>query len=145
MNYSAAKGGIVSLTWGLAWELQNTPITCNAIAPFAHTRMHEWGIPGRKKLIEAGLAKAKRSSKEELDRPGPEFVAPMVVYLASDYASTITGQVFRCGAGKIAVYTHPDELREINKVFKRDGPWTLNELIELVPKSLMTDLKPWWV
>ncbi len=143
MNYSAAKGGIVSLTWGLAWELQNTAITCNAIAPFADTRMHATSAPGRQELVNAGLMKAERFDQVQ-ERPTPEFVAPMVVYLASDYASKITGQIFRCGAGKVAVYGHPNETKGIYKSFKRDGPWTLEELQELVPTSLMAGVRPWW-
>ncbi len=143
VNYSAAKGGIVSLTWGVAWELNNTAITCNAIAPFADTRMHQTSEPRRGKLVEAGLMKAERF-EQVADRPGPEFVAPMVVYLASDYASKITGQIFRCGAGKIAVYSHPGEVKGIYKNFKKDGAWTTEELKDLVPGALMPGIKPWW-
>ncbi|MBI4287361.1 MAG: SDR family oxidoreductase [Chloroflexi bacterium] len=143
VNYSGAKGGIVSLTWGLAWELQNTPITCNAIAPFADTRMHESSAPRREELVKAGLMRGERFDQVQ-DRPAPEFVAPMVVYLASDNAAKITGQIFRCGAGKVAVYSHPSEIKGIYKNFKRDGAWTQDELKDLVPGSLMAGVRPWW-
>ena len=143
VNYAAAKGGVVSLTWGIAWELQNTDITCNALAPFAYTRMLDTSSDNRHKLVEAGLMKEVRFNQVE-DRPGPEFVAPLVVYLASDDAANITGHIFRCGGGKVAVYSHPNEISSIYKNHKKYGPWALEELKELVSKSLMARVKSWW-
>jgi NAD(P)-dependent dehydrogenase (short-subunit alcohol dehydrogenase family) len=134
--YGAAKGGIVSLTWDLAWEMQNQNISVNAIAPMAATRnVRDSGTYHQ--LVEgAGLVRKK--DPYEQARPGPEFVPPMVVYLASDLAAGVTGLVFRVGAGKIGVYSHPTEIRSVYREFKKDGPWTLEELQALLPATVLS-------
>lgn len=132
--YAAAKGGIVSLTYDLAWELRIHGITANAIAPLADTRAYAGAGPYQAKLSEAGLAHAKPG--DEAARPGPEFVPPMVVYLASDLAPGVTGCVFRTGAGKIGIYSHPSEIRSVYRD-RRDGPWPLEQLRELLPATIL--------
>jgi NAD(P)-dependent dehydrogenase (short-subunit alcohol dehydrogenase family) len=134
--YASAKGGIVSLTWDLAWELRNYGITCNAIAPMGRTRMYEASGGFHQTLAQAGLLRSKRLDEIE-ERPGPEFVPPMVVYLASDLAPQVTGCVFRIGAGKVAIYSHPTETRGIYRDYKKDGPWTLEELKRLLPGTVL--------
>jgi NAD(P)-dependent dehydrogenase (short-subunit alcohol dehydrogenase family) len=133
-NYAAAKGGIVSLTYDLAWELRTHGITVNAIAPQAQTgqdsaRHHE-------EMIAAGLMPPERAALIQ-SRPGPEFNPPMVMFLASDMASHINGCVFRVGANKVAIYTHPTEERGIYKNIEKDGPWTLEELEKLLPGTVL--------
>ena len=60
----------------------------------------------------------------ELDMGGPEDVAPMVVYLLSDKAQEVTGQVYTANGGTIAVWDQPHEVREMRK----DGRWTPEEI-----------------
>jgi NAD(P)-dependent dehydrogenase (short-subunit alcohol dehydrogenase family) len=136
LSYAAAKGGVVSLTWDLAWELRNYGITCNAIAPMGQTRMYQASGGFHEVMTKAGLLRAKRLDEIE-DRPGPEFVPPMVVYLASDLAPQVTGCIFRVGAGKVAIYSHPTEARGIYKDYHGKGPWTLDELERLLPGTVL--------
>ena len=76
-NYGAAKGGIASFTLIAAEELGRYGVTANAIAPGALTRLTEdLGLPDEMK-----------------DRFGPEWVAPVVTWLASEQSSDVTGQV----------------------------------------------------
>lgn len=135
-SYGAAKGGIVSLTWDLAWELRNHGITVNAIAPMAHTRGYQNSGDYHQKLLEAGLIRKKRVDEIE-ERPDPVFVPPMVVYLASDLAANVNGCIFRVGAGKIALYSHPTEIRGIYRNYKKDGPWPVEELIKVLPTTVL--------
>ncbi|HVO26089.1 MAG TPA: SDR family NAD(P)-dependent oxidoreductase [Candidatus Margulisiibacteriota bacterium] len=85
-NYAAAKGGIISLTGVTAVEGKEYGITCNAISPLARTPMSEQFLAG--------------DSDPNLD---PAAVAPLVVFLASDAAAAITGEVFRVARGEISV------------------------------------------
>jgi NAD(P)-dependent dehydrogenase (short-subunit alcohol dehydrogenase family) len=76
-NYGAAKGGIATFTLIAAEELGRYGVTVNAIAPGALTRLTEdLGLP-----------------EEMVGRFGPEWVAPVVTWLASLQSSDITGQV----------------------------------------------------
>ncbi|MCX5999984.1 MAG: hypothetical protein NTU41_10460, partial [Chloroflexi bacterium] len=74
--------------------------------------------------------------------PGPEFVAPFYIYLATDEAAGINGRTFRVGAGQVALLADPFDLKLIQKDHKKYGPWTLDELTGIVPLSLSVDLGP---
>ena len=135
-NYGAAKGGIVSLTWGLAFELRNHGITVNAIAPMGATRA--FGDDSyRDMLADASLDRLKDPAEQGDNRAAPEFVSPTVVYLASDHAKDVTGVVFRVGSGKVGRYSHPTEVRTIYRDWKAEGPWTMDEMKELLPNAVI--------
>ena len=93
-NYSAAKGGIVSLTKSAAFALRRYGVTANCIAPVAMTRMSE-KVPFQ---IEAGA---------------PEHIAPLAVYLLSEAAREVTAQIYTCTGRRIAVWNQPAEVREM--------------------------------
>jgi len=137
-NYCAAKGGIVSFTRAIARDLGRYGVTCNCIAPLAATRMtmDEELKAIAKKSVEAG-AITEDQYKDFLDMPGPEFVAPAVVYLATEEAANINGQVIGCGGGRVALYSEPVEVKGIYRDYKKEGPWTVDELIRLVPGTLL--------
>ena len=104
-NYSAAKGGIVSLVRSAAVGMHKYGVTANCIAPVARSRMSA-NVPG------------------ELTMGEPEDVAPMVVYLLGDAARHVTGQVYTANDGIIAVWNQPAEVREMRK----EGRWTPEEI-----------------
>jgi 3-oxoacyl-[acyl-carrier protein] reductase len=138
-NYAAAKGGIVSFTRSIARELGRYGITCNVIAPMAATRMtlNEGVIAGMKKRLDAGLI-TKEQYEEFINMPGPQFVPPIVVYLVTDEAANINGQVFGAGGGRIARYSWPEEIISIHRDYEKEGPWPLEDIIRLAPKTLLT-------
>lgn len=88
--YSAAKGGIASLTLVQAAELGRYGITANALAPAARTRM-----------TQTAFADAMRAPEEGFDVNDPANVAPTVVWLASDLSAHVTGQMFELQGGRI--------------------------------------------
>jgi NAD(P)-dependent dehydrogenase (short-subunit alcohol dehydrogenase family) len=112
-NYAAAKAGIYGLTRVCALELQKFGITVNAIAPVALTRM------------TSDLAMFKGATERDL---GPQHVAPVVVFLASDLAADVTGQVVGVQGGKIFLYRV--ETTEGVERSPASGPWTAAEIKE---------------
>lgn len=91
-NYSAAKGGIASLTLVQAAELGRYGITANALAPAARTSMTEGPFGATMKKPESGF-----------DHYSPDNVAPLVVWLCSAASAHVTGRVFEAEGGKLSV------------------------------------------
>lgn len=137
-NYGAAKAGIVGFTRAIARELGRYGITCNAICPEAATRftLAPDVVAGFKKRYEAGLITKERLD-ELLGVPPPEYVAPLVVYLASDRSGDINGQVLRASGGEITLFSEPIRAKSI---FKSEGIWSQEELSELIPRTLAAGL-----
>jgi len=139
-NYAAAKAGIVGLTRAVAREMGRYSVTCNAYAPTAGTRftLSEEIKAGFRKRFEAGLL-TKERFEELMNPPGPETVAPFVVYLCTDAAGDINGQVFDVTYPNISIYSEPVKVKTITK---HDGSqWTVDDLIKLVPEVLLQGYK----
>jgi 3-oxoacyl-[acyl-carrier protein] reductase len=93
INYSAAKAGIVGMTLAAARELAKYGITANAVAPGAATPMTET-------IRTDERFKTKYLERIPLGRwAEPEEIAPVFVFLASDAASYVTGQVLAADGG----------------------------------------------
>ena len=95
-NYVASKAGLIGLTKSVARELGSRNITVNAVAPgFIQTEMTE-SLPEK--------VKAEMMAQIPLGRFGtPEEVAQAVVFLASEAATYITGQVIHINGGMLMV------------------------------------------
>ena len=63
----------------------------------------------------------------------PEFVAPMVVYLATDEAQNITSQFIYASGGDICIYSRPIQLPGPHTFIRKVGKWTVDELSTLIP------------
>jgi len=135
INYAAAKGAIVSFTRSAARELGGYGITCNCLAPGAATRMTmtEEVKAGFKKRMEAGVM-TKEAYEAFLNMPGPEWVPPIMLYLCTDDAWNVNGKVFSAMGDKIGIYSEPTETIQI---FNDGKIWTLDQLLNLVPKTLL--------
>ncbi len=92
-NYSAAKGGIASLTLVQAAEMGRYGVTVNALAPAARTSMTESAMPDVVKAPQDG----------SFDAWAAENVAPLVVWLGSLASSHVTGKVFESQGGRISL------------------------------------------
>ncbi|MEW2575642.1 SDR family NAD(P)-dependent oxidoreductase [Streptomyces syringium] len=121
-NYSAAKGGVISLVRSAALGLHKYGVTANCVAPVARTRMSA-NVP--MELTEIGE---------------PEDVAPLVVYLLSERAREegISGQVYTVAGPKIAVWAQPRELRAAHA----EGGWTPQRIADVLPGTVGSDPMP---
>jgi NAD(P)-dependent dehydrogenase (short-subunit alcohol dehydrogenase family) len=111
VNYAAAKAGIASMTIVLARELERIGVRVNAIAPVARTR-----------LTEAVAGDAMAPKPGDFDRFGPDSVAAAAVWLASDQASGINGQVVKVQGGVLQLLQGWRPITETTA----DEPWSLD-------------------
>jgi NAD(P)-dependent dehydrogenase (short-subunit alcohol dehydrogenase family) len=118
-NYSAAKGGIVSLVRSAAAGLYKYGVTANCVAPQAKSRM-------------SGAVPMDFSMGE------PEDVAPLVTFLVSDRARHITGQIYSINGGEIGVYNQPVVVRTMTKT----GRWTPEEIAERIDAGIGAERLP---
>src|SRR5262249_4962238 len=133
-NYGAAKAEISGLTKVAARDLGRYGITVNAICPVARTRMTvtDAYLKARELRAKQGIQPQARGTGG-FAHPGPDAVAPMVVYLASDQAAHVNGQFFLCYGGAIALVSQP---RPVQTLFTSDV-WTLDELERLAPSTVL--------
>ena len=108
-NYAAAKGAIASMTYTWALELARYGIRVNAVSPLGMSRMSATTKPG-----EGVLAV----------QPDPTLNGPMIVFLASDEADFVSGQVFGTGGDRIALLSQP----HYGKTLIRSEGWDLETI-----------------
>ncbi len=138
-NYGAAKAAIAGFTRVVARDLGRYGVTCNAIAPGAATRLTATVSDRARELRQRAGIQGPGGQLPQTAAPqlrDPEYVAPMVAYLASDMAWNINGWVFHVSGGSVSLAYHPLPMRTIWK----PGMWTLEELIEVVPNQLMAGI-----
>lgn len=125
LPYSAAKAGILGMTSMLSSELKDQGITVNCILPSAHTKLFSGGVPN-----------IGDNMPVMLDRD-PDYVAPIIAYLATDEAGGINGRYIYASGGDICIYAHPFQLPGESHMFIRKmGKWTVEELSEVIPRLL---------
>jgi NAD(P)-dependent dehydrogenase (short-subunit alcohol dehydrogenase family) len=131
-NYTAAKGGIASLTITASLELYRMGVTVNCVAPAGATRIAAT-IPG------AGIEAKEPDEFTEWSAMDPSLASPLVAWLASDEADHVTGQVIRCVAGDINLLTPWDYGPGLSKPGER---WEAAELGAKINASLFRSRHP---
>jgi NAD(P)-dependent dehydrogenase (short-subunit alcohol dehydrogenase family) len=140
-NYAAAKEGMVGFTRAVSKELESHGIMINAVYPGGSTRMTDSIPQSTTDLRQTQRAQAGQNvPKVSLDPP-PEYRdpannAPKVVYLCSEAADGITGQVFGTSGWELSLYSP----RHVVKSIHKNEAWSLEELERLIPISLGRDL-----
>ncbi len=128
-NYAAAKMGIVGFMRVVALDMARYNVTANCISPFAWTRMIGT-IPAE--------TEAQRERVEKIKKLSPAHIAPLAVYLASDEARDVSGQVFGVRGKEIMLFCH---MRPIRTIHHAEG-WTPQHLTEIFPGTLRHHLVP---
>ena len=120
-NYGAAKAGIAGFSRVIALELAKYGCTSNTISPGALTRMT---IPLREN-------RGENVGDSDIESGGPQHIAPICAWLASDASAGITSEIFHTGRGGVAIMQQPKIIKQFKK---RDGLWTMEELDQIVPQ-----------
>jgi len=128
-NYAAAKMGVVGLSRGIALDMARFNVRSNCVSPFAWTRMVQ-SIPTEDEKEKARVERASQVT--------PEKVAPLVVYLASDQADGITGQILSARNNEIYLF---NANRPIRTLHRSDG-WTPQRLAEQLKGAFATSFTP---
>ena len=122
-SYAAAKLGIVGLSQSIALDAARYGVRSNCIAPIAFTRMIASLLPDDLPEDHPAL--------KRYEAMGPERVAPLAVFLASDASKDVTNQIFGVRGNEICVFSKPRPLETVT----RDEAWTAETIAEeLMPK-----------
>ena len=124
-NYSAAKLGICALSKSIALDMQHYNVRSNCLAPFAWTRMTE-DMPNETELQKTRIELIKQMI--------PSKNAPLAVFLGSDAAKDVNGQIFIVRNNEISLMS---QSRPIRSVHRGEG-WTLGSLRD----HMLPALKP---
>jgi len=128
-NYSAAKLGIVGLSKSIALDMARYKVRSNCIAPFAWSRMIG-SIPTETPDQQARVEKLKSMETAK--------IAPLAVFLASDAAQDVSGQVFGVRANEIFLFSQNRPLRSVH----RDGGWTAEAVATQAMPALRAHFYP---
>ncbi len=128
-NYMAAKLGIVGLSRAIALDMARFNVRSNCIAPFAWSRMIG-SIPTESEEEKKRVAKLQQMT--------PEKIAPLVVYLASDRAAGVSGQILSVRNNEIFLF---NQTRRIRSLHRADG-WTPETIADQLKGAFAPSFTP---
>jgi NAD(P)-dependent dehydrogenase (short-subunit alcohol dehydrogenase family) len=128
-NYSAAKLGIAALSKSIALDMKRYNVRSNCLAPFAWSRMTS-SIPAE--------TPEQKARVEKIMRMGPEKNAPLAVFLASDAAKEVNGQIFGPRMNELFLFS---QNRPIRGIHSSEG-WTPESLAEHALPALKSFFVP---
>ena len=117
VNYGAAKLGIAGLSKCIALDMSRYRVRSNCISPFAWSRLIGT-IPTNTPEEQARVAKIQQMT--------PEKIAPLAVYLCSDAAQDVSGQIFGVRFNEIFLFNQPRPVRSV----QRTEGWTPETIAE---------------
>ena len=122
--YAGSKGAIASLTYSWALDAEDVGIRVNAVCPLAHTRM---------------VWTSERSLRNCPPSRTPSKIAPLVVFLLSDAAAGITGQLVRCNGTQLHIVGQPF----IKTPVLERGHWDTASVQRAFDEVFVTNLEPY--
>jgi NAD(P)-dependent dehydrogenase (short-subunit alcohol dehydrogenase family) len=129
--YGAAKAGLIGLTRVVAHDLARSGIRCNAVAPFAATRVTETIKPANE---------AQAAYKHKAMQVPATYVARLVSFLSSEAAAGISGQLFGVRGRELFIFS---QSRPKERVVQPHEGFDATAIAQLVPyfADLVTDLE----
>jgi NAD(P)-dependent dehydrogenase (short-subunit alcohol dehydrogenase family) len=128
-NYAAAKLGIAALSKSIALDMERFNVRSNCISPFAWSRMIG-EIPTD--------TPAQKARVEKLKALSPAQIAPLAVFLLSDAAKDVTGQIFAVRGNEIFLMSQPRPKRSLHR---GDG-WTPESIASHLLPAFKSDFYP---
>ncbi|MGI9332950.1 MAG: SDR family oxidoreductase [Gammaproteobacteria bacterium] len=128
-NYASAKLGIAALSKSIALDMARFNVRSNCIAPFAWSRMIG-SIPVNSPEQAARVQKLKAMT--------PDKIAPLAVFLASDAATDVSGQIFAVRNNEIILMSQPRPLRSVH----REQGWTPQTIADHALPALRASFYP---
>ena len=128
-NYSAAKLGIAGLSKSIALDMSRYNVRSNCIAPFAWSRMTN-SIPSN--------TDAEKERVERLKKMTPDKNAPLAVFLASEAAKEVTGQIFSARLNELFIY---NQNRPVKSIHSENG-WTPEGIAERAFPAFKNSMTP---
>jgi NAD(P)-dependent dehydrogenase (short-subunit alcohol dehydrogenase family) len=128
-NYASAKLGITALSKAIAIDMKRFNVRSNCLSPWAWSRMTQ-SIPARTEEERARVAKIQQMT--------PDKNAPMAVFLASDTASEVTGQVFGTRMNEIYLFSSSRPIRSLHSA----TGWTPEAIAEHALPALKPSFMP---
>jgi NAD(P)-dependent dehydrogenase (short-subunit alcohol dehydrogenase family) len=128
-NYAAAKMGIVGLSKSIALDMARFNVRSNCLSPFAWSRLIGT-IPTQTSEEQARVERVKTMTAEK--------IAPLAVFLASDLAKDVTGQIFAVRKNEVFLMSQPRPLRSM----QRSDGWTPQTLAEHMLPAMKASFYP---
>src|SRR5579885_2361491 len=128
-NYAAAKLGIVGLSKSIALDMARFNVRSNCISPFAWSRLIGT-IPTE---TPEGKARVERLKTMTADK-----IAPLAIFLLSDLAKDVTGQILAVRKNEVFLMSQPRPIRSAH----RDGGWTPEALAETMLPAFRPSFYP---
>ena len=129
-NYAAAKMGIVGLSKSIALDMARFHVRSNCISPFAWSRLIG--------TIPVDTPEQKARVERIQNTMTANKIAPICVFLGSDLAKDVTGQIFAVRKDEIFLMSQPRPLRVAHK----DGGWTPQDIAETMLPAFKSDFYP---
>jgi NAD(P)-dependent dehydrogenase (short-subunit alcohol dehydrogenase family) len=126
--YGSAKAGLVGLTRVVAMDMARSRVTCNAVAPFATTRVTEAIQPAND---------SQAIYKERALKIAPRFVANFISLLCTTEAQNVTGQLFGVRGREMFVFSQP---RPVERFVAPEHGWSAAEFAALLKAEFGNEL-----
>ncbi|MEZ5853963.1 MAG: SDR family oxidoreductase [Hyphomicrobiaceae bacterium] len=128
-NYAAAKLGIVGLSKGIALDMARFNVRSNCVSPFAWSRMIGT-IP-----TDTPEQKAR---VEKIQRMTPDKIAPLAIFLVSDLAKGVTGQVMAARMHELFLFSQHRPIRSVHS----EAGWTPAKIAEVALPAMQAHFTP---